>query len=59
MGVSRFRVIVIVEGSREWSRAGGGGGAWADGGLLAAVGTEERGEREELEEENLLFKRKE
>ena len=45
VGMSSFRVIVIVEGSREWSRAGGG--ARADGGLLGAVGGAEREEREE------------
>ena len=41
-------MIVIVEGSRGWSRVGAaGGGARADGGLLGAVGGAEREEREE------------
>ena len=47
VGMSSFRVIVIVEGSREWSRVGAAGGARADDGLLGAVGTEGREEREE------------
>ena len=39
VGMSSFRVIVIVEGSREWSRVGAaGGGARADGSLLGVVG---------------------
>ena len=52
-----FRVIVIVEGNREWSRAGSG--VRADGGLLGAIGRFEREEWEELEEGNLLLEGKE
>ena len=48
IGMSSFRVIVIVEGSREWSRVGAAAaGARVDGSLFGAVGTDERDEREE------------